>query len=168
LDVTDSLTGQVVSTSFNVIQGTSLQIEQSNDSLFAMGNGTTYQWFLGGNIIEGANSSYFVPFISGNYSVSTSVGSCISNTVYVNVELSTNNLPTIDCVLYPNPAFEELNLKVREKYMNSNFEIVNSTGTIVQVGRIDDLNAVILIDNLISGSYTLNIHGMLKIPFIKR
>ncbi len=168
LEVTDSLTGQVVSTTFNVIQGTSLQIEQSTDSLFAMGNGTTYQWFLDGNIIEGANSSYFVPFVSGNYAVGTSVGSCISNSVYVNVELSTNKLPTIDCVLYPNPAFEELNLKVREKYMNSNFEILNSTGAIVQVGRIDDLNAVISIDNLSSGSYTLTIHGMLKIPFIKR
>jgi len=167
LQVTDSLTGQVVSTSFNVIQGTSLQIEQSNDSLFAIGNGTTYQWFFNGNLIEGANSAFYIPTVSGNYSVATTTGTCNSNAVFVNIELSVSNQPIIDCILFPNPVKEELNVDLNEKYLFSNFEIINSLGEIVQKGRIESVSSKISISNLPSGFYTLNINDGLQIPFLK-
>ncbi|MBA3899975.1 MAG: T9SS type A sorting domain-containing protein [Bacteroidetes bacterium] len=48
-------------------------------------SGSDYQWFRNNNLISGATSSTYIANLSGNYSVSTSVGGCPTTPVTVTV-----------------------------------------------------------------------------------
>ncbi len=82
-------------------------ITQSNDTLFSS-TAISYQWFLNGTIIPGATSNYFVPVLSGSYTVSikNSFDCSISSEPY-NYS-ATGFLPEhatpFSIHIYPNPA----------------------------------------------------------------
>ena len=98
------------------IPGLSLEVADSYE---------TYQWFLNGNPIAGANSNNYTPTVAGNYTVRVSVGTCIPATtpvykVYKCLQKTTKN--AIMC---------EASYPVIPEFTNSTQAYVANTLTIV-------------------------------------
>ena len=169
LVVTDSLTGQVVTQTFSVLQGNDLTITAQNDTLYAQGMANNYQWYLNGAPISGANSAFFIPQVAGNYSVSTFYGTCLSESVYFNPQLSVPSISRYGITLYPNPASDELNIEVNEVLLGKSFQMYSSTGELVKKGKLDSKTNRISIAKLPSGTYTFQIIGAQEtLRFVKK
>ncbi|NBR14691.1 MAG: T9SS C-terminal target domain-containing protein [Crocinitomicaceae bacterium] len=168
LTITDALTGQILTKNFTVAQGNHLSIQFSNDTLFATGAGN-FQWYLDGNPIAGANQSYLVPSVTGQYSVSTYFGTCESNSVdfTANLNVLENKLNGVN--IYPNPVNDNFYLDVPEKFINKSFQVFSTNGKLVKTGTITELRTLIAASNFAKGSYTLSISGMDQaIKFVKK
>jgi hypothetical protein len=169
LVVTDSLTGQVVTQNFTVLQGNELTISTQNDTLFAQGIATNYQWYLNGQPISGANESFVVPQVAGNYSVSTFYGTCLSESVYFNPQLSVASISTYGISLYPNPASDELNIEVNEAFVGKSFQIYSTSGELVKKGKLDSKSNRISLTKLPAGTYTIEISSVQEtLRFVKK
>ena len=168
LTVSDSLTGQIVTQSFTVAQGNSMQVQQVNDTLFASG-ASNYQWYLDGNLIVGANQSFFVPTLSGMYGVSTYFGTCQSNELSVNVDLNVTENAVKGITIYPNPTTDELNILVTDNYLGKNYQIFNTNGAVVKTGKIESIKTQFSVAGLAKGSYSIKIADLDQvIKFVKK
>ena len=168
LTVADNVTGQIVTRTFNVAQGNAMQIQQSNDTLYASGS-TNYQWYLNGDLIVGANQAFYVPTISGQYSVSTYFGTCISNELAVNVGLGILNSSLSGISVYPNPTSDELNLMVSEQFIGKSYQIFSTNGTLVKTGKIETLKTQISVAGMAKGAYSIKIANLDQaIKFVKK
>ena len=159
LTVTDSLTGQVVTSVFNVSSSASLTIQQSNDTLFAVGSSPSYQWFLDGILISEASASYFVPQVSGVYSVSNGTGTCESSPYNYNAQLNVPEIASSSFLLYPNPATEELHLIVPKAYLGKGYQVINSSGNVVRRAKILSSETIVDVSELANGIYSIRISG---------
>lgn len=105
----------------------------SGDQLTALPAGDyTYQWFLNGNLIIGANSSEYVATEAGNYSVIvTDVNGCAISSieVLVNVGIIESELPNL--IIYPNPADYQLQFQFFNAVVPDQIQIINSYGKII-------------------------------------
>ena len=75
--------------------------------------GDAYQWYLDGEILEGATDKVLVAQLSGDYSVKVIRGGCsrLSDTYTFNEEVLNANRALENAVhLYPNPVIEMLNI----------------------------------------------------------
>lgn len=168
LTVSDSVTGQFVTRTFTVAQGSAMQIQQSNDTLYANGS-TNYQWYLNGDLIVGANQNFHVPTISGQYSVSTYFGTCESNQLAVNVDLSVFNAGLSGISVYPNPTTDELNIVVTDKFIGKNYQIFSTDGTLVKTGKIETLKTQFSVAGMSKGFYSIKIADFDQaIKFVKK
>jgi hypothetical protein len=169
LVVTDSLTGQVVSQSFTILQGNDLSITAQSDTLYAQGTANNYQWYLNSAPISGANSAFFIPQVAGNYSVATFYGTCLSESVYFNPELSVSGNSTFGVTLYPNPAGEEINIDINQVFIGKSYQLFSSAGEVVKKGKLDSKTNRISLAKLPSGTYTFQINGTQEtLRFIKK
>ena len=124
---------------------------------------------MDGNPIAGANQSYLVPSVTGQYSVSTYFGTCESNSVdfTANLNVSENKLNGVN--IYPNPVNDNFYLDVPEKFINKSFQVFSTNGKLVKTGTITELRTLISVSNFAKGSYTLRISGMDQaIKFVKK
>jgi hypothetical protein len=169
LVVTDSLTGQAVTQSFTILQGNDLTISTQNDTLYSQGMANNYQWYLNGQPISGANGTFFIPQVAGNYSVSTFYGTCLSESVYFNPQLSVPSISTFGITLYPNPASDELNIEVNEAFIGKSFQIYSTSGELVKKGKLDSKSNRISLTKLPTGTYTFQIIGSQEtLRFVKK
>jgi hypothetical protein len=169
LIVTDSLTGQIVTQTFSVLQGNDLSITAQNDTLYAQGTATNYQWYLNGDPISGANGAYFIPQVAGNYTVSTFYGTCLSESVYFNPELSVSGISTFGVTLYPNPAGEEINIDINQVFIGKSYQLFSSAGEVVKKGKLDSKTNRISLAKLPSGTYTIRVNGAQEtLRFVKK
>jgi hypothetical protein len=169
LVVTDSLTGQVVMQSFTVLQGNDLTITAQNDTLYAQGVVNNYQWYLNGQPISGANGTFFIPQVAGNYSVSTFYGTCLSESIYFNPQLSVPSISTFGIILYPNPASDELNIEVNEAFIGKSFQMYSTSGELVKKGKLDSKTNRISLAKLPSGIYSIQVPDLQEvIRFVKK
>jgi hypothetical protein len=169
LVVTDSLTGQVVTQTFSVLQGNDLTITAQNDTLYAQGLANNYQWYLNGQPINGANGTFFIPQGAGNYSVSTFYGTCLSESVYFNPQLSVSGISTFGITLYPNPSSDELNIEVNEAFIGKSFQIYSSSGELVKKGKLDSKTNRISLTKLPTGTYTIHVNWTQEtLRFVKK
>lgn len=88
------------------VQGSQLECTPSNAA--------SYQWYLNGNPISGANASTYQPLTSGNYSVSlTDANGCTFTSAPFTWAVGVaENAGDLVRQLYPNPAGDQLNLVV--------------------------------------------------------
>lgn len=169
LVVTDSLTGQVVTQTFSVLQGNDLSISAQSDTLYAQGTAANYQWYLNGDPISGANVAFFIPQVAGNYSVATFYGTCLSESVYFNPQLSVSGISTFGITLYPNPASEEINIDINEVFVGKSYQLFSSAGEVVKKGKLDSKTNRISLAKLPSGTYTIRVNGAQEtLRFVKK
>jgi hypothetical protein len=57
--------------------------------------------------------------------------------------------------IYPNPASDELNIKIESNLIGSQFRIINALGQEVKQGELSNLNSTIDVSKLPKGSYTM-------------
>ncbi len=169
LTITDSLTGQVVTQNFNIVQGNNLTIVTQNDTLFAQGIANNYQWYLNGVDISGANGAFYIPQVAGSYSVSTFYGSCQSEGIFINPELNVPFIQAKGITLFPNPAHDVLTLEVNESFIGKTYQIYSSLGEIVKKGTLDSTNNLISLSKLSPGIYSIKINGLEEnLRFVKK
>jgi hypothetical protein len=169
LTITDSLTGQVVTQNFNIVQGNNLTIVTQNDTLFAQGIANNYQWYLNGVDISGANGAFYIPQVAGSYSVSTFYGTCSSESVYFNPQLNIQTLKVAGINLYPNPVSDELNIEVNETFIGKSFQLFSSTGELIKKGKLDSKINRISLTKLPSGPYFIEVSGTHEtLPIVKK
>ncbi len=130
-------------------------IWMENDTLFTNAL-FSVQWFLNGNAITGANNSYYVPNISGIYTVLSTLGVCkeeSSSFIYLNnQEIMMNDLINI----FPNPFSDEIYIKINDdvnEYSIKIFSLLEQE--VYQNTNIQSSNFKLNLKNLPEGIYYL-------------
>jgi hypothetical protein len=103
----------IVSVFVNAIPSTPT-ITSNTDSLIST-NASTYQWYLNGNIINGATSQVYVPQQSGNYSVVVTDGNaCTAMSADYFFNFNSIGQPADENLfeVYPNPASQSLFIRL--------------------------------------------------------
>jgi choice-of-anchor B domain-containing protein len=129
-----------------------------NDTLFAS-SAATYQWYLNGELLEGATGSFFVPQQSGAYTVlTTDANGCEAISLPLDVELInavTNALPA-SWKVYPNPASDWLTIELPGAGQ-AVYALYDLTGRMAMKGTISEEKKAISLEHLEGGIYILEI-----------
>ena len=92
-----------------------------------------------------------------NFRCIISNGSCTDSSVVVNLTINTTGISEIisasDFVIYPNPANDFLNLKVKAALLNNTYTFIDQLGRIVLSGKINTETSTINIRELSKGIY---------------
>jgi hypothetical protein len=111
----------------------------------------TYQWFLNGLPIEGANLSYLMTSEPGNYAVqvTTDFGCDILSSVYI-LENTISERMQQSIHIYPNPVQNQLNITLQHP---SGWSVMNSLGKTVLQGNASSASFSIDVSSLTDGAY---------------
>lgn len=72
----------------------------------------SYQWYLNGAAVAGATQAYYVPTAVGNYTVETTLGTCINNSNAINVtSVGVNASANGKVSISPNPFHDQLTIQ---------------------------------------------------------
>jgi len=148
----------------------SVIIDTLNDELYSNFTDTlfTYQWYLDGMIIIGANDTTFIPTESGMYTLGVTYGmdSLFSNSIEIiiiedDTTSSTTGIPTISSdmiALHPNPVNDELLLSSSIDLGKVSFEILDLNGKSVKQGEVLGVSTSINVSYLPAGMYYLKVN----------
>ncbi|HVW60594.1 MAG TPA: T9SS type A sorting domain-containing protein, partial [Puia sp.] len=117
-------------------------------SSFTAGN----QWYLDGSSIPGANDARFVPQRSGDYTVQSTQGACVSP-MSQQVRMVVGNLGVVG---YPNPVGSQLTLLNTQNRILL-VEIVNMNGNAFYKARIEAYSTTIPARQLAAGQYIVHL-----------
>jgi PKD repeat protein len=115
----------------------------------------TYQWYLDGEAIPGAEAQTLAPLVNGMYTVEiTDANGCtaISDEFQV-LSVGAAEREASPIVVYPQPAGDVL--FVEGATMGDNYRLVDARGRVVAVGYISDARQAIELDALSGGAYAL-------------
>jgi hypothetical protein len=121
----------------------------------------TYQWYMNGVLIAGANSQSYTPTVSGIYVVRTNNGCMNRYSKGLKYEKAAVGIKETDLSyaidVYPNPASNTLHIKDNQ-YLGATFlvSIYDSYGRLMYNASS---NKDIDVSNLASGLYTINIYS---------
>lgn len=161
LKVTDLLTGQIDSKTFNVTIIPSPTITAVNDTLFTQ-QGYAYQWYFNGNSISGATNYYLLPTQSGNYSVQLIQSPCANmSTILPYVSLGINDIET-SFSIYPNPVKTKLHIKNNAINNWETIEVTNVEGKILLSDKLKPTTTEINFSNYAAGIYFINLSNSTK------
>lgn len=181
--VTDQLTNQFVSTTFQISvlpMPLPLVTEVISGTLGSSvgGAGYTYQWFINGNPITGATNQYYSPLFNGNYSVTvTGPNGCSRTSVpYTftmsgNVGIEESEMDKIN--IYPNPTSDILNIVIDDASALNiyQYNIMDMRGRAISQGVINGTNTIISLEGYESSMYILlliNGEDTYKLSFSKK
>jgi PKD repeat protein len=125
----------------------------------------SYQWYLNGSPIAGANSATYVVSQDGYYSVWASNGSCVTSSAPEQILLTglSNAVSTLSgLTVGPNPVKDLLNIAFNKYEKTVTFEIVNALGQQIKKGNIsakDSQKYLLDVSILGAGVYTLKLRS---------
>jgi glucose/arabinose dehydrogenase len=134
-------------------------IIRSGDSLLASGNGT-FQWFLDGVQIDGADQNFIVPAENGSYTVVvTDKDGCLAQSEPFAFQSTAIASTLRDIIrIFPNPAKDYLAVSVLSgKVGMYRYQLMDLSGRIMLSGGLSDGVNRISLDNLASGMYLMTI-----------
>lgn len=164
----------LVTTSISVTALPDVSVASLNNVLTANQSGALYQWLNcnnGNSPIAGETNQVYTPLNNGSYAVSIELNGCtdISNCEVIStiglIDLSYSN----SIVLYPNPAFDQIELLTSDNIEFIDYKIVDAIGRTVMNGDYC-VGDKIDIGRLSPGTYTIELgNGIMgNYPFIKR
>ncbi|MCG9911485.1 MAG: metallophosphoesterase [Flavobacteriales bacterium] len=163
--VTDWLTGQVETraATVQVLEESNITISEpvpGTLSIPSPGNGFSYQWYLNGSPVQGANGLQFTPFFNGNYTLLiTSVNGCSYETppyTFINVANVVEN-ETAELSVFPNPSSGILHIKISGPLTGKPFAIHDAAGKVVYNGVLQQMYTQIQLQEFENGTYFLRI-----------
>ena len=136
-------------------------ITLNGDTLFSnvADNSCTYQWYMNGNLIEGANNSNYSITANGNYSVQVSnIWGCSTSDEFNVISLGANRLENLSISVFPIPATNTLNVQFQKTLSKVSIVLTDLTGKIVLEKQVNNTSGVeLIIRELASGIYTLQV-----------
>ncbi|MFM1999436.1 MAG: hypothetical protein RL204_1383 [Bacteroidota bacterium] len=121
--------------------------------------GDSYQWYLNGNILEGATGTSVPVSGPGFYTVIISVGeSCDveSESIFVPVDVFENELTSFD--VFPNPCIDEVQLKMSNtSTLPARISILDVTGKLIESTGVFSLQQIIDLAHLAPGTYLIQV-----------
>jgi len=140
------------------ISGNTATFTNSSSSINSTLN---YSWDFGdGNTSSIQNPSHTYA-TNGTYTVTLIASNCIfSDTITNTIQIGTNSMEentNANFEFYPNPATNQITLKVDNQLLGSIYTICDNTGKSVLNGNILSENSVINLENLSKGFYFLGI-----------
>jgi len=133
----------------------SVSIIVQGDTLSSFG-AVSYQWYLNGQLIQGATSDLYVANIPGSYTVEvTNTYGCTSISSAV-VVTGVSDLAQEHFLLYPNPSTGTWQLEVGNELIGSKLVVYDSQGQAILQSMIREQQSEITL-NVSSGLYWLRI-----------
>jgi len=121
--------------------------------------GDSYQWYLNGNILEGATGTSVPVSGPGFYTVAIAVGeSCEveSESIFVPIEVFENELTSFD--VFPNPCIDEVQLKMSNtSTLPARISILDVTGKLIELTGVFSLHQIIDLAHLAPGTYLIQV-----------
>jgi hypothetical protein len=129
-----------------------------NDTLFSS-IPSNNQWNINTNPISGATDRFYVPLTNGIYSVTVidSATNCSGTSFDYNVNTVGISSITLKntMLIYPNPAYDKLNIQIPELLINAEVRMYNVYGQEVIKTILTKMENSIDISKLAEGSYSL-------------
>jgi len=135
-------------------------VTQTGDTLRTNIIGTSYQWYMNGQAISGADSAYYIATSNGDYSVVvTNQNGCAGTSSvysYTNVNTGLNGISDESIKVYPNPATGVIFIQSGKLITQVN--IMNEIGEkiIKETGAIDKLDISYLTPDIYFVEVTTN------------
>lgn len=145
-----------------------------NGNMLISSQASSYQWYLNGSLISGATQQMYLPTQAGNYTVEvTDVNNCISVSgilFFTPTSRDTDNYEeSSKIVLFPNPAFDYIDLIIKDAALSDKFVVINILGEMMFEFQPTELNAIHRLDvsKLPTGNYILSYVGLNSVEFKK-
>ncbi len=140
-------------------------IVQSNDTLYAFPEGSSYQWYLNGELLFGETNQNLIPAESGNYSVGVNVNGCVGNgEMDVHIGIDDIVSAKTGMKLYPNPNNGAFTLNIYLPIAQTiDIQITDNTGKLIWMRSIYTQSGgerkTIQLNDISAGSYFLRVRG---------
>jgi beta-galactosidase len=145
---------------------------QDMDTLRAFPVGYSYQWYLNGTIINGANSQTYIKTQLGVYKVEvTDANNCtvMSDDMILTV-IDEKDKTLGEFIVYPNPAHQKIVIETSAENLNFDARLFNIQGVLVKEKKYGERHVEMDLRSLESGSYILelsNSNGKVYKKFVK-
>jgi len=141
----------------NVFASPAIPVVSLNGIALQSTSASSYQWMLGGSVINGATLQNYTPTANGLYTVvvTNSHGCSSVSSPYNYSWVGLDENITINLFeIYPNPATDKLFIDVS---MNSEIEILNAEGQILKSMLVNNSHAIIDISGFAEGLYFVKV-----------
>jgi uncharacterized repeat protein (TIGR01451 family) len=116
--------------------------------------GSTYEWYLNGQLITGANTQEITATASGNYSlIVTFPSGCTMQAAAIFVEVGLEESLLDQFSVYPNPANDYFIISQNEMQDGCHIKLIDLTGKVILVEKITTRIQRIDTSNIQSGMY---------------
>jgi PKD repeat protein len=141
----------------------------TNTSSSNLNSPLNFFWDFGDGNTSAFQNTNHTYTTSGTYTIKLIVSNCnfsdtITTTIQVGITSIAENIVG-DFSIYPNPTFNQINLKIDDKLLGSIYTVYDNTGKSVLNGKIIAVQSVIELGELSRGIYLLSIGENFKQTF---
>ncbi len=144
-------------------------VTQDADTLMADASAATYQWIncADSSVIAGETSQTFTPSADGDYAVIVTQGTCSDTSACFPVDIAgfENDNTAFGVLLFPNPAFTEINFVLKNNSGQASIRLIDVAGQSVKKILVSGNSAVVNISDLPAGIYfaEIEVDGVIEI-----
>ncbi len=129
---------------------------------------SSYQWFLNNEPIEGANTHFYFPTVSGNYSAQIIADyDCVVSTDQIEYVVGVEESQESNLLVYPNPSKDQLFLISDNNLLGERVEMIDLSGRTLWTGFINQQQLEINLANLVPGVYGIRINNRVYHKVVK-